>query len=321
MKSNGAKNGRVVKYRMPYAFRQAVYFSCAVMLFVAVLFIPKSWASPTCPVETSVSELIPTDGFQYSGVSVSEAYKDFDKKRPFYIFAKDAEVALLEAVQNNLCAQSSSNAPISVEITFVRLEISASEPEIDRYRTVLTGMQGSYADVSVDKAGRSIKAKIVWNPRRMLRDQLALDGYKFDEGVPLLPFLDSTFHKYIGTYSTQVVHAHPFEMGYIRAAELKGSVPNDMYGLVIRSGRTDRLPFGSVVYWMIDNLVIASRPGYSAMANKAIHQAFESGSPKPLNSVLDIQSPVIHSLYRKSEWISRMWLGRIKPFEPMEHSK
>lgn len=314
-----AKRGSAVEYVKPYSLRHTEFFICALILFVSVFFVHKSWSSPMCSIEISVSEFSTNDRPQYFGASVSEAYIDLDKDNPFFIFAKDAEADLLEAVSNNLCSQVSSNAPISVELMFVRLEMAASELEIENLRTELAGINGSYADVTVDQAGRAIKAKIIWNPRRILRDQLALDGYKFSEDTPLLPFLDFAFRKYIGTYSTQVVHAPSREKAHLRAAEFKGTVPDDMYGLIVRSNRGTRIPFGGFVSGTIYSLIQASRPGYTAMTNAAIKRAFKSGHPEPLNSVLDIQSTNIRSLYRQSEWISRVWIGRIQPFEPKEN--
>jgi len=210
-----------------------------------------------CHVEASVSEFSEDDRPYYYGASVSEAYKEFDKDTPFFIFAKDAEAALLETVRNNLCSQGSTNAPVFVEIIFIRLEMVASKREIDSFRTALTGIRGSYADVTVNPARRAVKAKIIWNPRRMLRDKLALDGYRFDEAVPLLPFLDPAFIKFVDLYNAQM--AHDFSV-----AELKGTVPDDMYGLIIHSGWMDRFPCGSMVQGVIGGLFEASRPGYTA---------------------------------------------------------
>lgn len=309
IKSNGEVKG------------SAWFFICALILFVAAAFVPKSWSSPMCPTEVIVSEFSTKDRPHYYGASVSEAYNELDKESPFLIFANDAEAALLEAVRKNLCSPSSPKAPISVEIMFIRFGLSASELEINRFQTALTGMKGSYADVTVDQAGRAIKAKIIWNPRRILRDQLTLDGYKFSEDTPLLPFLNTEFYEFIELYSAQVVHNFSGGAGDMRAAAFKGTVPSDMYGLIIRSGRTDRVPFGGIVKWTLRDLIDASLPGYSAMTKAAIKRAFESGSSKHLHSVLDAQSQDIQSLYRMGEWISRVWTGRIKPFEPMEHGK
>jgi len=289
-------------FTRPHILHRQRFVFLIVTLFVTVGFVPKSWSSPMCPKEVSVSEFSTIDKARYSGTSVSGAYKDFDKDNPFFMFAKDAEAALLEAAQTNLCPQGFANAPVTVEITFVRLELTAPEPEIERFRAALTGMKGSYADVTVDPAGRAVKAKIVWNPRRMLRDQLALDGYKFDETVPLLPFLGSAFIKFVDLYNAQM--AHDFSV-----AELKGTVPGDMYGLIIHSGWTDRFPFGNMVRGVIGRLVEASSRGYTTITKAAINQIFEGGSLKPLRSVLDIQSPGIHALFRLRDWASGVGRG------------
>jgi len=321
MKSIEEVKGRAEECIKSYSLRHAEFFICALILCVAVVFVPKSWSSPRCSLEVSVTEFSTQDRTNYVGASVSEAYKELENDSPFLIFANDAQAVLLETVRKNLCAQGSSKAPVSVEITFVRLEIAASEPEMDIVRAALTGMKGSYGDVTVDKAGRAIKAKIVWNPRRILRDQLTLDGYEFGENVPLLPFAQSEFYEFVKMYSTQVVHTRLWETANTRVAAFKGTVPDDMYGLVIRSGRMELIPFGGVVSWTLRELVNASLPGYSAMTKAAIDQGFESSRPKPLNGVLDALSPEIHSLYRKSDWIGRVWLSRIMSFEPMEHGK
>jgi len=321
MKSNEEEKGRAEAYIKSYSLGHAELFVCVLILCISVVFVPKSWSSPMCTFEVSVAEFSTQDRPYYFGASVSEAYKELKKADPFLIFANDAQAVLLETVRKNLCSQGSSNAPVSVEITFVRFDITASEPEMDSARAALTGMKGSYGDVTVDKAGRAIKAKIVWNPRRILRDQLALDGYEFDENVPLLPFAQSEFYEFTELYSVRVLLAHSEEEANLRAAEFKGTVPDDMYGLILRSGQTTRIPFGGVVWGTLRKLVEVSLPGYSAMTKAAIDQAFESGDPKPLNSVLDVQSPNTHNLYRKSDWIRRVWLRRVMPFELTEHGK
>ena len=261
-----------------------------------------------CSIEVSVSEFSPADGLRYAGSSASEAFKDLaetykkhlDQEYPFFIFAKDTEKVLLEAARNNVCSREASTSPISVEIIFYTLDMIASEDEVAKIRTELTGVKSSYADVMVDRANRTIKAKIIWNPRRMLRDQLVFVGYIFDEPLPLLPFVRSEYIEAIGLFSDQVVYSGAWG----RATELKGAMSDDLYGLLLNSGRTTRVPWGGLVSVTADRLIKASRPGYTALTRTAIERAFESGSPEPLISVLDIQNSDIHGLFNLRDWAS-----------------
>ncbi|MCW8917106.1 MAG: hypothetical protein OQK24_14780 [Magnetovibrio sp.] len=269
------------------------------IVFATAIAVPKSWSSPTCAIDVSVSEFITSRKSRYFGSSVSAAYKNFDKDKPFYSFAKDVEATLLEAVQGNLCATGNTNTPISVEITFFRLGMTESEQEIEHLQTALAGVNGSYADVTVDRETRSVKASIIWNPRRMLRDQLIIHGYKFDEREPVFPFVETEFYKFVKTYSSEVVY--PFD--WVRASELKGTVPEDMYAVCFYSGFTTIIPWESFVEMTIRKLPKASRPGYTALTKMAIERGFGNGKLAPLVSVSGTQNSDIHALFKLQDWV------------------
>lgn len=273
-----------------------------ICLIIAVTPISRSWSSPVCDADLSVTLFSPDEQPLDPGKSVSEIFEGRDKADPFLGFAETAETVLLKTVTDNLCAGEPSGYPVSIELTFIRLELKSSNQGIDRLRPKLSEMKGSYADVTVDRAHRSVKATIVWNPRRMLRDQLAVRGWKFNEDLPLLPLSRTEFYELRKlTYPLLIV-----EKGNMGAVKVKigGTFPDEMYGLLIAAGKTrprgqgtsDTFPL--TVRWLIET----SRRGNSAMTKAAIYCAFETDDPQPLISVLDIQEPTIRSLYQQGKW-------------------
>ena len=287
-----------------------------ICLIMAATPISRSWSSPVCDLDLSVTLISPNEQFLDPGKSVSEVFEGRDKADPFLSFAETAEKALLKTVTDNLCAGDTSGNPVSVDLTFIRLELMSSKPEIDRLRRELSEMKGSYADVTVDRARRAVRATIVWNPRRMLRDQLAVEGWKFDEDLPLLPLSRNEFNELRkriyepsfdekGNMQPALILRVPGGDGDMQVVKQRvgGSYPNDMFGLII-AGRKNR-PFsasGDSFAIAIKRLIRSSGQGYSAMTEAAIHRAFRYEKQPSLNSVQDVTDPSLHNLYKKGSW-------------------
>ena len=166
-------------------------------------------------------------------------------------------------------------------------------------------MNGAYADVEFDKQQRRIKATITWNPRRMLRDQLVLEGYHFEDNEPLPPFSKIEYWKYMSIYTKEVLFERNFDKSNLNRAELKDTMPRDIYGLFVNSGQTTRVPFGSAVRGEMRDLLVASHFGYSAIVKLVIDRTFEKGISSKVNSIRDINRPDIEDLYLSEKWFVR----------------
>lgn len=261
-----------------------------------------NWASPMCEMNVTVSEFQADEQPAQASGSVAEAFQGRDQDSAFVVFALAAEQALLEAADERFCADAVSGDAVEIDITVVELGFTATDAELERLRSMKIGVRGSYSELSIDTNGRSAEATIIWNPRRMLRDQLSLISWEIDETIPLLPFSQTEFNTFLAAYSSRVLRASSWEEADLRMAEVRGTMPDDLYALFIHSGRTTRLPFQGIVLSTYERLLDASREAYTEITISAINQNFEIDSRVYLNSVNDLNRIDIRELYKQIGW-------------------
>lgn len=279
-------------------------------IFIFLVNPPVSARTPTmCNLEVSVREFAWNASQEKVGTSIGEIYRSRDKDDPYFLFARQVEGDLLGAARANICSDTSSDAPLYVDITFLKLWMFVQNPNHAQISERLAMTNGAYADVEVDKQHRKIKATIIWNPRRMLRDQLILEGYDFDDTGPLPPFLSSEVGGFVDEFDEKVLGAPSREVADAREAELKGTMPDDLYGLLVHSGRTTRMSFGHVVSRGMRRLLAASHTGHAAIVQVVIDGAFEEGASPKVNSIRDINRSDIEELYLSTKW-SLKWSKR-----------
>lgn len=291
---------------------------CVFVAFTVILVNQPLSARETtmCDLKVSVTESTAENSKNKVGTSVDEILKEYysvnphydignpfsDSSVPYIHFARQVESDLLEAVRVNFCADASSDSPVFVDITFLKLEMATQNPYHAQISKQLATMKSAYADVEIEKHQRKIKATIIWNPRRILRDRLILEGYVFDDTEPLAPFLASEFSEFMHKYSEKVQGATFLHERPLLIAELKGTVPDDIYGLFTHSDKTSRRPFPTMVDAALYRLPIAFHSGHAAIVKLVIDRAFVEGASPVVISIRDIKRPDIEELYQARRW-------------------
>lgn len=318
-----------------YISHTYMYLACTVLSFAAPLSIasgahadtdtknPANVAqgrTSTCPIDVSVAQAVPRTGGRkgpQKGGSVEEVYLYAKKRDHFVVFAKDVEKYLLKTVEEDFCSKKGGCAPVSVEIVFYELKMTArTQFEIDHGRFLLKDVTGAYADIDVDRTQRSVKAKIIWNPRRMLRDQLIINGWKFEHETQLRPVLHHDLRLFAAKRSYTLlrlvaklpkglsVEDTNAEHRRLEIEALRGTVPDDMYGLEFSSDRTrprnwHEDAFPGAIRWLIRD----SLNGYTTIVRRVILQTFNDKTSHPIiSSILDIKSGNPRYLYRPVLW-------------------
>lgn len=312
MKPNHGKKSKVITTSKPL-----LKYLLFTIIFFVISPISIGWASPTCKVNLSIIHAGMGEKGRRFGKTADEVLKDYKDTDPYKAFVKGAETALLEEVKDSLCLEDAANAPISLQINFIRLNMIASKVEIDKFRRKLLRVRGSYAFVVIDHAHRFVEAAIVWNPRRMMRDQFILSGWKFNNETPLLPFLETDlnaeFEDLLHAITTPTF-GDEHEKNFLNDANRELSFFHRMVAWT-RDFKLRTLPEGSdslnsheliqksvpaLIDLTIDDLIKYSHLGYTAMTKTAIELAFTKDK-RPLTKVDDIQL-VDENNYYQNPW-------------------
>ncbi|RAI01830.1 hypothetical protein DLJ53_10515 [Acuticoccus sediminis] len=215
---------------------------------------------------------------------------------PFTTFALAVDAALRGIAADKLCADGAASPP-TLDVTFVELALMTDEAGRAATREALSRVAGAYADASIDPGERRLSATVVWSPRQMLQDQMALAGMP----VPAdpLPLLRADFDAMVKAYAETALTLPPDEKA-AAAERLSPAPPADLAALMIASPQTRRLPFDSSVLATTERLIAASQPGYAAVTILAVERAL-GGDATPVGGILDIDDDAVRSLYR-GDW-------------------
>ena len=256
-----------------------------------------SWSASSCSTRIFVSNFAEKSATQPACKTVERVFDCLNEESLFNAFAKDIEAAILAAAESEFCSNG-----YSIDIEFIRMPLVADQNKLGALEEKLSEIEGSYADISVDREFKSISVKVLWNPRRMLRDQLTLTGWEFEEEVPLLPFhrpdVKQFFHAWL--------HAR-MKAGrgnsHLAFEQLRDDVPYDMFGLSTLSEKSEPLilpfePASMAKTWMI----AASRVGYTALTAHQIGRGLMNKNLPPLVSLRDVEDAKFRTLYQSGEW-------------------
>lgn len=262
----------------------------------------ESRAKPMCEISVAVTNFNSTTQPEEVYRSVDEAFAGRNQSSPFMTFALEVEEALVAATARNLCTDGESDKSISFDLTVVELAIASKDEQLERLRSRGIGTRGSYVELTVDQENSSVDATIIWNPRRMLRDQLILEGWELSQASPLLPFSQSEFSYWVDRYISDVLIKRPSDAPMVTQTLIQDGLPKDLSGLLTNNIQTTRVPFGSLVLSNVEKMQEASTKGYTAMALEAITRSFIEGSNEPIKSVSDVGDHIARSLYQDASW-------------------
>ena len=199
-----------------------------ILIVVFVTFqMSRGWSTPTCDIKALIT--LEGPNFKMSGPQNSPAkdvFKGVFREGPNaqLEFAVAAESVLLDAVKDSFCSNLSEPSSISIEMKFVSLGIEVAQKGISYFKAKLSPLKGAYAQVSINRAKRTVVATIYWNSRRMLRDQLHLEGLSFNDNKPVFPYPRKLFEKHLKTYESWILQAPSKDVARIRRAQFKNTV-------------------------------------------------------------------------------------------------
>jgi len=259
-------------------------------------------SAPMCEISISIADFNSSKQPGEVHRSVAEAYSGRNQNSSFMVFALEVEKALLDAATRSLCSDDGKGSAISVDLMVVELGIASEDEQLQRLKSYDIGTRGSYVEVSVDQESRSVDATMIWNPRRMLRDQLELEGWKFDEVLPLLPFSQGEFTYWIDRYTSEVLTRRSMDTSMAVELLLQNGMPKDLSGLLTSNIQTTRVPFRGLVLSNVENLIKSSAAGYTRMSVEVVELGFQSDSPTAINSIGEIGLSEIEDLYKTAPW-------------------
>lgn len=264
---------------------------------------PPVWADPACHMTVDIKHLRQEFVRPVSYPSLSDLLESSHyPSDPFRGFSSSAEEAVLEATERVLCAGDEPSISVDVEITFVELLMRANDIELERLRAEAIGANGAYAEIAVDVENKQVSARIIWNPRRMLRDQLLLRGWNLDEVWPLLPFPRSEYNRFISNWEEDVLRARSHLEADRNLLRLKQRMQDDLYGLLANSSQTTQMSFRGATIGTVGELMNKSAAAYTLVTVAAIDQGFDTSNSASVTNIYDINRPDIERLYEQEVW-------------------
>lgn len=282
----------------------SLFYTLTLMLIAAwYSILPiESRAAPMCEINVAVTDFNSAEPQEELYRSVAEAFAGRDQSSPFMTFAQEVEEALLNATTQEFCRDGESGKSVMVDLKIVELEISSNDDQLERLRSERIGARGSYTELTVDQDNSFVDATVIWNPRRMLRDQLILEGWELGQASPLLPFSQSEFSYWVDRYISDVLIKRPSDTPMVTQTLIQDGLPEDLFGLLTKNIQTTRVPFGGLVLSNVEKMQEASTKGYTAMALEAITRSFAEGSNEPIKSVSDVGDHIARTLYQNTSW-------------------
>jgi len=253
-------------------------------------------ATDQCAISLVVSEFRHKNKISRTGSTVNAVLKGREKE--YQVFAADIEQALIKTAKDSMCSDTNSS-PIVIELQIVKVRISEPKANVESLITKLGAMKGAYVSLNIDRGKRSVLAVVYWNPRRMLRDQLILEGWAFERQHPLRPFYYSEVAETAPAFRIPTVTSYTLARRDRRVARLKGAVPDDLICLVARSPFIHSIAPSPLVGSAVRRIIEVSRLGYTAIVRTEIQGAFLNRDP--IFSIDQVKNAQIKNLYR-GEW-------------------
>ena len=324
---------------MPY-FKIILIF--AILVVASLLPIPKWNEQPQPPTPKQEEQPQPDCSMKIILSMVDESVLYCDRRRancrkeniravltdqgsqdPFNVFARDAETAVIDATQKAFCTHDTATLPV-VELHFIKLGLIGNESRKAQFYSLMSPIKGSYADIQIDNERNRIAATIIWNPVVMLRDQMSVERHDLGKKNPYIqayfgghpsPIDEKKLEYYTNVFIETVILAKTQEEKDAARTKFRKGAPPFIYTLIEKSeGRIQDPTLGSPRVWSHDispeamirqtaeELISASRSGYSAMARAAIKRRLEDDTTTPLKSIDEIDRPDIRELYRAGKW-------------------
>ncbi|MFC0269653.1 hypothetical protein [Kushneria aurantia] len=216
---------------------------------------------------------------------------------PTSLPSRDSFRQLIEDLAPALQADVESSNVGEVHLRFVRRrlvsEMAEAENSTQPDHFILQSPWVSVSPMQGTACGLDIR--IVWNERRILRDQAWLHG-----AAPALPdgqaasVSAAQMSHWVEQYIEASFRAPSPEKRIRRLADLKGQIPFDLLWLFENATQSTRGPFEGYVSDALDNLMERTEPGYRDVIQSLVATALSNRTEQvEISSLEDISSKVL----------------------------